>query len=117
MLLGADLIVLPTNWPPGAASAPRVLVPARALENHVYYAAVDRIGSERGFEFIGRSRILDCHGAPLAVSDDDRPALLLAQIDPEAARRKHLVQIPGQYEIHRTRDRRPEMYGVLTQPK
>ncbi len=117
MLLGADLILLPTNWPPGAASAPRVLVPARALENHVYYAAVDRIGTERGFRFIGRSRIVDCHGASLAASEDDQPALLLADIEPEQARKKHIVQIPGKYEIDRIRDRRPEMYGTLTLPK
>src|SRR5438105_2556045 len=38
-LLGADLVVLPTNWPPGARSTARFLVPERALENHVYYAA------------------------------------------------------------------------------
>ena len=32
----------------------------RRLENHVYYAAVNRVGEERGFRFIGRSRIVDC---------------------------------------------------------
>src|SRR5262245_14002433 len=60
MLLGADLVILPTNWPVGARATANVLIPARALENHIYYAAVNRIGSERGFDFIGMSRILDC---------------------------------------------------------
>ncbi|MSU79787.1 MAG: carbon-nitrogen hydrolase family protein, partial [Gemmataceae bacterium] len=110
MLAGADLIVLPTNWPTGAISTARTLIPARALENHVYYAAVDRVGTERGFKFIGMSRILGCTGEFLAVSDDDQPTILYADIDPEKARNKHLVNIPGKYELHRTRDRRPEMY-------
>ena len=58
-LLGADLVVLPTNWPTGAATTARYLVPARALENHIYYAAVNRVGEERGFRFIGQSRLAD----------------------------------------------------------
>ena len=114
MLLGADLIVLPTNWPTGAISTARTLIPARALENHVYYAAVNRIGSERGFRFIGMSRILGCTGEFLAVSEDDQPTILYAEIDPEKARNKHLVNIPGKYELHRTRDRRPGMYSPIT---
>ena len=114
MLLGADLVVLPTNWPTGAISTARTLIPARALENHVYYAAVNRVGTERGFRFIGMSRILGCTGEFLAVSEDDLPTILYADIDPEKARNKHLVNIPGQYELHRLNDRRPAMYGPIT---
>jgi predicted amidohydrolase len=114
MLQGADLIVLPTNWPPGARSTPRILVPARALENHVFFAAVDRVGEERGFRFIGRSRIVDCHGESLAASDDEQPTILYAEIDPQQARGKRLVNVPGKYELDRINDRRPEMYGVIT---
>jgi 5-aminopentanamidase len=117
MLQGADLIVLPTNWPPGAAGTPRIIVPARAMENHVYFAAVDRIGEERGFRFIGRSLLADCDGEPLVRSDDDRPTILYADIDPDEARRKQIVKIPGKYELDRLADRRPEMYGALTHPR
>lgn len=116
MLRGADLVVLPTNWPTGAMCAAKYLVPARALENHIYYAAVNRVGAERGFSFIGRSQIVDCSGESLAASEDDRPAIIYADIDPAHARTKHRVMIPGQYELHRTADRRPEMYGALVQP-
>ncbi len=114
MLLGADLIVLPTNWPTGAIGTAKTLIPARALENHVYYAAVNRIGTERGFKFIGMSRIIGCRGEFLAVCEDDQPTILYAEIDPETARNKHLVNIPGKYELHRTRDRRPGMYAPIT---
>jgi len=113
MLLGADLIVLPTNWPTGAIGTAKTLIPARALENHLYYAAVNRIGTERGFRFIGMSRILGCTGEFLAVSDDDTPTILYADIEAQKARDKHLVNIPGKYELHRLRDRRPEMYGPI----
>ena len=117
MLRGADLVILPTNWPTGAMSTAKYLVSARALENHIYYAAVNRTGSERGFSFIGRSRIVDVRGEPLAVSEDERPVVLYAEIDPAKARQKHLVFIPGKYELHRTADRRPEMYGAIVEPR
>ena len=113
MLLGADLIVLPTNWPTGAIQTAKILIPARALENHLYYAAVNRIGTERGFHFIGMSRIIGCGGEFLAVSEKDEPTILYAEIEPEKARNKHLVFIPGTYEIDRIRHRRPEMYTPI----
>lgn len=111
-LLGSDLIVLPTNWPTGARSAACNLTRARALENHVYYLAVNRIGEERGFTFIGESRAIDYNGEVLSSAGADE-TLLLATIDPEAARRKHIVLVPGKYEVNRVGHRRPEMYGPL----
>jgi predicted amidohydrolase len=116
-LLGADLIVLPTNWPDAAWRAGQYLVPARALENHVYYAAVNRVGSEGGFHFIGRSRIVDVSGDMLAASEGDGEEILYAEIDPERARRKRIVHIPGCYEVDRVGDRRPDLYGVLAEPQ
>jgi predicted amidohydrolase len=112
-LLGADLIVLPTNWPTNAWRNPKFVVQTRALENHVYYAAVNRIGTERGFHFIGQSRIVDCSGEFLASADGDTATTLVADVDPERARNKQVVNIPGRYEVNRVRDRRPEMYGPL----
>src|SRR5262249_7459072 len=97
-LLGADLVVLPTNWPTGASSTVKYLVQARAMENHVYFAAANRIGEERGFRFIGQSRIVDCSGELLAAAGDSE-TLVYAEIDPAIARSKHIVKIPGKYEI------------------
>jgi predicted amidohydrolase len=114
-LAGADLVVLPTNWPPQAERTVRLLVPARALENRIYYAAVNRIGEERGFRFIGMSRIADVTGDLLAASDDDADTIVYARIDPERARQKKIVNIPGEYEVDRIRDRRPELYGPIVQ--
>jgi predicted amidohydrolase len=115
MLLGADLVVLSTNWPTGALSTVKYLVQPRAMENHVYYAAVNRIGVEGGFRFIGCSRIVDVNGELLTFSEDEQPAILYADIDPARARDKHIVKIPQIYELHRTADRRPDLYGPLVQ--
>jgi predicted amidohydrolase len=114
MLLGADLVVLPTNYPSGAMVTLQHLIQARALENRIYYAAVNRVGEERGFHFIGRSRIVDVNGGLLAHTDGEAEEILYATIDPGKAREKHLVLEPGKYELHRIKDRRPEMYGPLS---
>ena len=112
-LLGADLIVLPTNWPTGAIGTIK-LTEARSLENNVYYAAVNRVGEERGFRFVGRSRIVGPDGEVMTSAPADHAEILLAEIDPRIARAKRVVKIPGEHEIDRIHDRRPEMYGPLT---
>lgn len=115
-LLGADLIVLPTNWPAGAEMAAEYAVNTRAMENTVYYMSVNRVGIERGFGFIGRSRICDPLGRSLAVSTDREETILYADIDPELARQKHIIRVPGKHEIDRIADRRPEIYGPIMAP-
>ena len=52
-LLGADLVVLPTNWPTHSECAAEHMIPTRAMENTVYFMAVNRVGEESGFRFIG----------------------------------------------------------------
>jgi len=115
-LLGADLIVLPTNWAEKAMTTARVMPPARALENGVFFAACNRIGTESGFKYIGHSSIHDPTGSPLATADHDGEAVLFARIDVAAARRKRVVNIPGEYEVDRVNWRRPELYAALTAP-
>lgn len=114
-LQGADLVVLPTNWPSGAECTAKYTVNTRAMENHIYYAAINRVGEERGFAFIGLSRIVDCSGDTLAGSDGTKEEVLYADVDPARARRKHIIRIPGKFEIDRMADRRPEMYGLIAQ--
>ena len=113
-LEGADLIALPTNWPPAAACVSEFTVNTRAMENHVYYIAVNRIGVEGGFSFIGRSKICAPSGAVLAEAAHDGPAILYADVDVNVSRNKHLVREPGKHEIDRFADRRPQMYGVIS---
>lgn len=113
-LLGADLIALPTNWPPGAGLVADIIPNTRALENNVYFTSVNRIGAERGFEFVGKSKVCDPLGRELAFANHRDEEIFYAEIDVEFARRKHLVAVPGKHEVHRINDRRPETYGLLT---
>ena len=114
-LAGADLIVLPTNWPPGAETTAQYVINARAVENKVYCMAVNRVGLERGFQFIGYSRICDVHGNTLTEAAHQDEAILYAEIDPAEARDKRIERVPGKHAIHRFDDRRPEMYGRLVE--
>ena len=114
---GADVIVLPTNWPPAARCLSDFVVQTRAVENHVHYIAVNRVGEERGYSFVGLSRICDTSGKTLALADHDREEIIYAELDMTQPRDKKLVRIPGKHEIHRFNDRRPELYGTLVEPR
>jgi predicted amidohydrolase len=116
MLLGADLIVLPTNWPPGSECMAECTIRSRAMENALYYAAVNRVGSERGFEFIGQSQVADPHGRLLHYASRDAEEVFYADIDPERSRTKHIIRVPNKHEIDRLADRRPHMYQPLVEP-
>ena len=112
-LAGADLVVLPTNWPPGAEEFATYAINTRAMENAMYYLAADRVGQERGFRFIGLSRICDIHGRTLAEADGESETVLTATIDPALARTKRIDRVPGKHWIDRIADRRPDLYGPL----
>lgn len=116
-LRGADLVVLPTNWPTGAEEFAEYLINARSLENHIFSVAVNRVGEERGFRFIGRSRIVDVTGRTLVQASPDREEVIVAEIEPARARDKRIIRVPGKHEIHRFNDRRPEVYGEITQAR
>ena len=113
---GADLIALPTNWPVGVEFHPGIFAPARAAENHCYLLACDRVGIESGTTFIGRSLLIDYDGRQLAVASDTEEALLVGEIDPDAARQTHVRRRPGEHEWDTMADRRPGLYRRLLEP-
>lgn len=115
-LLGAELLVLPTNWPTHSESAAEHVIVSRAIENVVYAMAVNRVGEERGFRFIGRSSIAGPGGEVLAFASPDREEILYADVDPARARRKRLVRVPGKAEVDRISDRRPGFYQPIVAP-
>jgi len=114
-LKGADIIVLPTNWPLRREFVPEHIIPARAAENLVFVVAVNRVGEERGSRFIGRSKVAHwAGGIALAEGKPYEEDILYAHIEPATAREKHLVFAPGEFEVDIFKDRRPELYGVIT---
>jgi predicted amidohydrolase len=112
-LLGAELIVLPTNWPTGAWRTAEFIINARACENHVNFVAVNRVGVERGWEFIGRSKGVDYNGDTIAEASRDQEELLFVEVDLQEANKNKIVNVAGSYEIDRLADRRPEFYGLI----
>ena len=114
-IAGADLIALPTNWPPGAQCMTPTAICTRAMENKLYYAAINRVGEERGTQFIGRSCICDPAGNILVSASDQEEVLLIAEIDVDLARNKHVIRQQGTHEIDRFADRRPEFYTSISE--
>lgn len=112
-LLGADLVVLPTNWATNARTMATLVSAARAWENHIYYLAVNRIGEESGFTYIGKSSAADYLGKIIHWAPENEEAIFTFEVDPAAARQKRVVTCAGTYEIDRVNWRRPEMYAPL----
>lgn len=112
-LAGADLVVLPTNWPPGGECQAEHTPNARAHENQIYYLTCNRTGSERGFQFIGMSKICEPGGRTLAEAAHANPVTIFADVDPALARAKRIVRVPDKHIVDRFADRRPELYGPI----
>ena len=112
-LMGAELIALPTNWPHGARRTPDFVINTRALENHINFVAVNRVGEERGWPFIGRSIAVDFNGDTLIEASGEKEETLICELDLQAANNNRIVNVAGSYEIDRLADRRPEFYGEI----
>ncbi len=110
-LLGADLIVCPSNL---VTHIWRSVMPVRAIENKVYLAVANRWGSEtvggEEVSFNGQSCIYSYNGSVLASAEAEGNAVLYADIYPEQTRDK---SFNAENDI--LKDRRPELY--LTKAK
>lgn len=116
-LQGAEIVVLPTNWPMAAAANAELLTTARAYENCVYLLVANRVGRERTAQFCGRSQIVDPAGQRIAETDATSHTVLIAEVDVERARDKSIVPAPGEYEMHLFDHRRPELYASLVEER
>jgi predicted amidohydrolase len=116
-LLGADILVLPTNWPQGRGKVAKYVVNTRAYENKVHFVAVNRVGEERGTRFIGNSKIIDTWGDTLAQATGDDEQTIYAEVSLTEARQKHVIFKAGEFEMNFIRDRRPELYGKIAEAK
>jgi 5-aminopentanamidase len=111
-LEGAELIVLPTNWPrddhpPDGRPVLHSLAAITAYLNKVFVAVCDRCGAERGAEFEGGSVIAGPDGALRAGPVADRGvAMLTADLELTQARDKR-----GGGRNDAFADRRPELYA------
>ncbi|MDH3734781.1 MAG: carbon-nitrogen hydrolase family protein, partial [Gemmatimonadota bacterium] len=110
-LLGAQLLLLPTNWP--RLDMKREVTRVRAYENRAYYLAVNRVGTERGVVFRGGSLAADRDGNVVmeAGSEAGRYAF---DVDLSGTNDTREVVSPGEYELDLIGDRWPEFYEPIT---
>ena len=101
-LQGAELIAAPTALMFPYTQIPRVLIPTRALENQVFVAYANRIGTEGNLKYCGLSTIADPDGNVLAQAGEEE-TLLIAEIDRTAIEKTRAV-------FSYLDDRRPNLY-------
>jgi predicted amidohydrolase len=114
-LAGADLLCVPTNWPAsplpnGERPIEVVRAQATASVDRVFVAVCDRVGPERGTDWVGGSAIIGPDGFPLALAEaGGGPQTLLARCELARARDKSTSAVNNVVT-----DRRPELYARLT---
>ena len=104
-LAGADLVVVPTALMLPYDVVARTLVPARAYENQVYVAYVNRTGHEADLEYCGLSCLVAPNGSDL-VRAGAGEQVVYADLDLATLRASRV-------ENSHLRDRRPDLYGAL----
>ncbi len=108
---GAELIVAPANWEVGAIAEWQTYLRARACENSVYVAGVNRIGDEYTYAFGGESALIGPRGELLAhvgKDENDRPkeAYTLAKLDLDAVKK-------CREELQTMQSRQPATYRAV----
>lgn len=101
-LNGAQMLLLPSEWPHPRLSHWRTLLRARAIENQMYVVACNRVGSVGETVFCGHSAIIDPWGEAVA-EGGEKEELLLATIDLAL-----VAEVRQRIPIFE--DRRPECY-------
>ncbi len=101
-LSGADMLVVPANFPDPRRDVWRTLLLARDMENQVFVCGVNRIGQDPKYSYFGNSMVID-PGGQVLVEGNREEELLVADIDLTRLNevRKALPALS---------DRRPDLY-------
>lgn len=108
---GAEILVVPAQWPEPRSEHWRTLVRARAIENEMFVIGCNRTGQESSLKnedslpFPGDSRIVDPMGVVLA-SGSGEDGAVCAEIDPKKVRTMQRL-IPVK------KDQRPQVYREI----
>jgi len=103
-LRGAEVICHPANL---VLPYCQTAMLGTAIQNRVFIITANRIGTERGLRFTGRSQIIGPDMRVLARSGIDE-GLKVVDIDPADARDKHVTELNDLFE-----DRRPGLYSPI----
>lgn len=110
-LAGAELVAMPTCSPLSSGELADHIPRTRAVENAVFFAMANQIGTAGAVTFLGRSQVIDPGGQRL-VDAGGREGIVMADIDLSQARRKDREQGGGLYELQIMKDRRPDLYRL-----
>lgn len=105
-LKGADVILCPSNL---VTNVWHISTPSRALENKVYLAVANRIGSENRNDnelyFNGKSAVYGYNGSQIISAGETSEEIISAEIYPEKTRNKSFNEFNDIFT-----DRRPQFY-------
>lgn len=108
---GAELLVVPASWEAQSIEEWKTYLRARAYENSIFVAGVNRIGDEYTYAFGGESAILGPRGetyAHVGRDENDRPkeAYTIAKIDLDAVKK-------FREELQTMQSRQPSVYRAV----
>jgi len=106
-LAGAELIFLPSAWRAVEDFIWNTILPARALENTVFLAAVNRIGTDEEIDFFGESCVLDPQGKFLEQGKRNEEDIIIKTINLDELSR-------FRYDFPYLRDLQPELYKRIS---
>jgi predicted amidohydrolase len=101
-LAGAQMLVVPAEWPHPRLHHWRTLLMARAIENQMYVVACNRVGKSGDTSFFGHSMVIDPWGEIVAEAGEES-CILTADIDMAL-----VDEVRGRIPVFE--DRRPELY-------
>jgi predicted amidohydrolase len=105
-LKGADIILHPANLVlPYCQNA----MITRSIENRVFTATANRVGTERGVVFSGMSQVISPKGEVLLRLQEEKLRVACVDLDLSLARDKKITKRNDVME-----DRRPSIYGRLS---
>lgn len=104
-LQGADAVLVPTANMLPFDEVQRILLPARALENHLFVVYANACGTEANLHYGGLSTVVGPEGAPLATAGRNATLLTATLAPATLATARAASQQPA---------RRPDLYGPLT---
>ncbi|MGE5675679.1 MAG: carbon-nitrogen family hydrolase [Mycobacterium leprae] len=103
-LAGAELLLIPAEWPVQRLHHWRTLLMARAIENQCYVLGCNRVGRDNANQFPGHSLVVDPWGEILAEGGEGE-SILYAEID-----LGKVAEIRARVPVFR--DRRPDCYRL-----
>jgi omega-amidase len=108
---GAELLVVPANWETQAIEEWKTYLRARAYENSIFVAGVNRIGDEYTYSFGGESAVIGPRGeayASVGRDENDRPkeAYTIAKIDLDLVKKYR-------EELQTMQSRQPAVYRAV----